>query len=197
LSDTLTSAVEGVSPGSRLVPESEYQPFPCEGGRDWRQQYLEIPLMLWALGIPRYRRVLEIGCGRGNALPVLARRLWPSRLAGVDIAFSFLSEARERVVQEGVMADLVWADARDLPFPDQSFDIVIDFGTCFHISQAAEAVAQVGRVLVPGGLFVTETRLNQRLSHPVRSRGRTIPWDTASRFVRERDGWLWESRRRM
>ncbi|MBI4500283.1 MAG: class I SAM-dependent methyltransferase [Gemmatimonadetes bacterium] len=204
MSGTLTSSAQrlpqtiepaSASPTARL--DTEYQPFPGEDGRDWRQQHIEIPLMLWLMKLPRHRRVLEIGCGRGVALPVLARRLAPLRLVGVDIAFSFLCEARERVRAAGVSAELIWADARDLPFEDASFDVVIDFGTLFHISRSANGLAQIGRVLAPEGVFVTETRVSQLLSHPVRSRGRSIPWEATSLLAPARTAWLWESRKRI
>jgi protein-L-isoaspartate O-methyltransferase len=71
----------------------EYQPFPNEGPRNWRQEHVEIPLMLRALGLPRRVRVLEVGCGRGVALPVLAQHLEPARLVGVDVDRSLLDVA--------------------------------------------------------------------------------------------------------
>jgi ubiquinone/menaquinone biosynthesis C-methylase UbiE len=152
--------------------------------------------MLHLLRVPRYRRVLEIGCGRGVALPPLARRLEPARLVGVDIAFSLLCEANERVGAQRVTAELLWADARDLPFADETFDVVIDFGTCFHIARPVDALHQIARVLSPGGIFVTETKLNQLLSHPQRSRGRHIPWSRSRGLRRHRRALLWETWRK-
>ncbi|MGH7528501.1 MAG: class I SAM-dependent methyltransferase, partial [Gemmatimonadales bacterium] len=70
---------------SHAVPiTTEYRPFPNEGGRNWRQEHIEIPLMLRALRLPRGARLLEVGCGRGVALPALARHLAPARLVGLD-----------------------------------------------------------------------------------------------------------------
>jgi hypothetical protein len=51
---------------------------------------------------------------------------------------------------------------------------VFDFGTCYHISEPAAALSEIERVLAPGGRFVTETRLNQLVSHPVRSWGPVV-----------------------
>jgi ubiquinone/menaquinone biosynthesis C-methylase UbiE len=62
-----------------------------------------------------------------------------------------------------------------MPFADESIDIVIDFGTLYHIARSPAALDEIARVLVPGGAFVYETKASQFLSHPVRSRGRRLP----------------------
>src|SRR5687768_18097935 len=80
-----------------LADEAEYRPFPNEEGRNTRQAAVEVPLMVQALALPTGGRVLEIGCGRGVALPALARLLRPSRLVGLDLDADFLEEARARV----------------------------------------------------------------------------------------------------
>jgi ubiquinone/menaquinone biosynthesis C-methylase UbiE len=172
---------------------AEYLPFPNEGGRNWRQEHLEIPLMLRILGLPRGARVLEVGCGRGVALPPLARYLRPSRLVGVDIDPSLLLEAQVRVTETDTPAELIVADVRQLPFPDRHFDLVIDFGTCFHVGRPHEALCEVARTLAPAGIFVTETRLSQLLSHPIRSRGRSLPWRKATALAPRRSAGLWQS----
>jgi SAM-dependent methyltransferase len=177
-------------------PDAEYQAFPNENGRNSRQESLEVPLMIRALALPAGRRVLEVGCGRGVALPVLARVLRPLRLVGLDPDAGLLGEARERLEQRGVSAELVPGDVRRMPFPDGAFDLVVDFGTCYHIARPALALREIGRVLVPGGLFVHETPLSQLLAHPVRSFGRRIPWREGRLFRRERTRLLWTARRR-
>lgn len=172
----------------------EYQPFPNEGPRNWRQEHVEIPLMLRALGLPRRVRVLEVGCGRGIALPVLAQHLEPARLVGVDVDRSLLDVADQRLRETATRAELVVADVRHLPFPDQDFDLVIDFGTCFHIAQPDSALREVARTLSLGGIFATETKLNQILSHPVRSSGRQLPWSAVSALAPRNRAGLWQSR---
>ena len=176
--------------------EPEYRPFPNEEGRNTRQASLEIPVMVRALGLPAGGRVLEVGCGRGIALPVLARLLRPSHLAALDIEPTFLEEARARLDGEGIAAELVPGDVRRMPFPDASFDMVVDFGTCYHIARATAAIAEIARVLAPGGLFVHETPVSQLLSHPVRAFGRRLPWSSADCFKRHRTALLWSARRR-
>lgn len=185
-----------VAPQHGRIPagEREYRPFPNEEGRNSRQESLEVPLLVWALDLPKRTRILEIGCGRGVALLPLARLLEPVRLAGLDIEPRFLAEARARLDRAGIEAELVPGDARALPFPASSFDVVIDFGTCYHIARARDALREVARVLAPGGQFIHETPLSQLLSHPVRSLGRHIPWRSEPRFGPPRRAILWNAR---
>jgi ubiquinone/menaquinone biosynthesis C-methylase UbiE len=178
----------------RQPPQLDYRPFPNEGSRNWRQEHIEIPLMLRTLGLPRGGRVLEIGCGRGVALPALAQHLAPARLVGLDIDRSLIEQAVRRVRTTAIRAELVAGDVRQLPFPDRHFDLVIDFGTCFHIARADEALREVSRILAAGGIFATETKLNQLFSHPVRSRGRVIPWSAAAALAPRSHAGLWQSR---
>ena len=178
-----------------------YRAFGNVETRNGLQERLEIPLLLRALRLPRGQRVLEIGCGRGIALPVLARRLIPQSLTGVDIDPELVAIARARLERAGVLATVVEADARALPFDDGSFDLVIDFGTCYHVSGgrqgAATALNEIARVLRIGGRFVHETPIAQHLAHPIRSLGRTLPWKRVPALVWEASAVLWSSRRKV
>lgn len=175
-------------------PAPEYRAFPNEGRRNLMQETLEVPTMILVLDLPKGGRTLEVGCGRGVALPPIARALEPKRLVGIDIDPELLAAARNRLAEQKVEAELRRADVRTLPFPDGCFDLVIDFGTCYHIANAGQALAQIARVLAPGGLFVEETPLSQLLSHPIRAFGRQLPWTETRSLARARSGLLWSSR---
>lgn len=179
----------------------EYRPFGNVETRNGLQARVEIPLMIRALQLPRGMRVLEIGCGRGIALPVLAELLEPAELVGLDIDGALLAEAGERVRRSGIDATLIEGDVRELPFASGRFDVVIDFGTCYHASDTMDgrrmALAEVSRVLRDGGLFVHETRVAQRLAHPVRSLGRALPWRAVPTLVADRSAVLWGVRRKI
>jgi ubiquinone/menaquinone biosynthesis C-methylase UbiE len=194
--DVHTATLAGPCPTQARRAEREYHPFPNESGRNTRQAAIEVPLMVRALGLPAGGRVLEVGCGRGVAMPALARLLSPARLAGLDLDSGLLEEARGRADAAGIAVELVPGDVRRMPFPDGSFDLVVDFGTCYHIARAAQALAEIARVLAPGGLFVHETPLSQLFAHPLRSFGRRMPWRSASGFERHRGALLWTARRR-
>ena len=185
---------------ARAARERDYVPFGNVQTRNGLQARVEIPLMIRALRLPHRARILEIGCGRGVALPVLAERLEPAELVGLDVDPALLAEAREWVRANEVDAALIEGDVHDLPFPSGRFDLVIDFGTCYHASDTMEgrrtALCEVARVLCDGGLFVHETRVAQRLAHPVRSLGRSLPWRAVPSLVPDRSAVLWGARRK-
>ena len=187
--------------GAEATLNGAYVPFGNVETRNGLQAWVEIPLMIRALRLPRRARVLEIGCGRGVALPVLDDRLEPVELFGLDIDRALLAEARERVRNTRTYATLVEGDVRDLPFDADRFDLVVDFGTCYHASDTMDgrrtALREVSRVLCKGGLFVHETRVAQRLAHPVRSFGRALPWADVPTLVRDRSAGLWGVRRKI
>jgi len=172
----------------------EYKPFPDITRRNLTQSLLEVPLMVWALALPRRVRLLEIGCGRGAALVPLARCCAPARLVGMDIDGAALATATSHLSDHGVNCDLLLADVRSLPFDDRSFDLVVDFGTCYHISRPEEALAEVQRVLAEGGHFVYQTRISQLMSHPLRSFSRRLPWVAAPGLRPSRRRLLWSAR---
>lgn len=178
----------------RRSNQAEYQPFPNEEGRNTRQVHLEVPVMVRALGLPTGARILEVGCGRGVALPALNRLCRPQRLVGIDIDEELLTEAAARLREEGARAELQCGDVRELPFADKAFDLVIDFGTLYHIARAEVAAAEIARVLAPGGVFAHETKASQLLSHPVRSHGRYLPSLRDHGLRLHRWAMLWASR---
>jgi len=172
-----------------------YRSFPNQERRNFLQTHFEIPLLLKALPIPPACRLLEIGCGRGIGLARLGQLCAPARLAGIDIDPVLIEHARERLARLSCAAELGVADARAIPYDEGEFDVVVDFGTCYHIDHPEQALREVERVLRPGGLFIHETRIAQLLAHPVRATRHRLPWASVPALMPERHALLWGARR--
>lgn len=181
-------------PVNGSVPGEYYRPFRDIRRRSFMQERLEIPLMARILKLPKYKRLLEIGCGQGSALVTFDRICVPASLSGMDIDAELLDRAKKRVRSNRIQAELFQEDVRDMRFPDAAFDVVVDFGTCYHIRHPLKALKEIARVLAEGGIFVYETPLNQWLSHPVRSFGRHLPWKLVHDLKPHRRAILWASR---
>jgi SAM-dependent methyltransferase len=97
----------------------------------------------------RGRRVLEVGCGAGVDLARFARG--GATVAGVDLAPSAIELARANFSQQGLTADLRVADGEQLPFPDDTFDLVYAHGVAQYTVDPRALVRECRRVLKPGG----------------------------------------------
>jgi ubiquinone/menaquinone biosynthesis C-methylase UbiE len=101
--------------------------------------------------IPKARgRVLEVGMGTGRNLPFYDRSL-VTALVGVDPALQMHRLARQRSRTAGIAVELMALSAEQLPTPDASFDTVVCTYTLCSIPDAAQALREMRRVLVPGG----------------------------------------------
>jgi SAM-dependent methyltransferase len=99
--------------------------------------------------------VLDLACGTGRVAAPLAARGFD--VAGLDISQRALAIAREALPA----ADLRHGDMRQLPWPDKSFDTVVNLWTAFGYFETQDedeqALAEIVRVLRPGGRFVLDT----------------------------------------
>jgi SAM-dependent methyltransferase len=96
---------------------------------------------------------LDVGCGTGRALPVLAAAVGPGgRVLGLDLTPDMLAEARRK--GRGGRSGLVLADARRLPVPDAVADVVFTAGLLQHLPDPAAGLAELARVARPGGRLV-------------------------------------------
>lgn len=112
--------------------------------------------------------VLEIAVGTGRNLAHYPTGI---RLTAVDLSGEMLARARTRASELGLEVDLRRADAQRLPFDDRSFDTVVCTFSLCSIPDDRAAVAEVARVLRPGGHAV----LVEHVGSP--SRGvRAVQW---------------------
>jgi ubiquinone/menaquinone biosynthesis C-methylase UbiE len=134
---------------------------------------------LGLLGIAAGERVLEVGCGSGVVLRDVARRVTPGgRAVGLDPSPALLAVARELAAAAGLagLVELHEGDARSLPFGDGAFDAVLAVTALVHIPDAERVIAEMVRVVRPGGRVGVFDRDNDTyfVSHPDRALTRRI-----------------------
>lgn len=121
-----------------------------------RRRRFEVVLGL--LGDLAARDVLDVGCGPGDALLALERRRRLSgRIIGMDIGWECLSLARCLATVNAASADFLQAEAGALPFPAESFDLVLSFELIEHVPHWRRFLVEAYRVLRREGHFVLST----------------------------------------
>ena len=105
------------------------------------------------LDIPQGGVALDVGSGPGNVTASLARAAGPDGLAlGVDISEPMLARAAR--AEAGPQVGFLRADAQRLPFRDATFDAVVSIAMLHLIPEPSAALAEMARVLRPGGRIV-------------------------------------------
>jgi len=98
------------------------------------------------------KEVLEVGCGRGGGASYVMRYLHPKSLVAVDVAKGAIDFCKKSHHVTGLI--FKQADAEDLPFEDESFDIVINVESSHCYGSMDKFVAGVYRVLRHNGYFL-------------------------------------------
>ena len=108
-----------------------------------------------------YAVVLDVGCGHGRSLPLLAEAFRPKRLIGLDHDAAVLANAQGRAAALGAGVALIRGDCARLPLADDSVDLVFCHQTFHHLVDQTASLAELHRVLRPGGLllFAESTRV--------------------------------------
>ncbi|MFF3747148.1 class I SAM-dependent methyltransferase [Streptomyces kronopolitis] len=110
------------------------------------------------LGLREGDRVLDAGCGTGRALPALRSAVGPrGTVLGADLTPEMLAAAVR--AGRGGAARLLLADVTRLPLPDAALDAVFAAGLLSHLPHSAGGLAELARVVRPGGRLA--------LFHPV------------------------------
>jgi SAM-dependent methyltransferase len=117
------------------------------------------------------RRTLELGCGEGRVARDLAAR--GHTVVGIDSSPTLLEYARAA----DPAGEYLLADAAALPFPDQSFDLVVAHNSLMDVDDMPGAVAEAARVLEPGG------GLAFCVTHPINDAGRFADRTAGAEFV--------------
>ncbi len=141
--DSASEPFEALATGpvERFVPE-DAQGTPLEAEHEARYR--------WATEIVGDREVLDAGCGMGYGTAALAGA-GAKRAVGVDMSQGAILDARERF---GGVGEFVAGDLHELPFEDDSFDVVVCFEAVVHVRDPERALDELRRVLRPEGVLL-------------------------------------------
>jgi SAM-dependent methyltransferase len=126
----------------------------------------------WELGrLAPGERVLDLGSGAGTDSLIAAQMVGPGgHVTGIDMTPQMLGKARAAAAEMGLgNVEFVEGEAERLPFPDESFDVVVSNGVIDLIPDKDAVFAELNRVLVSGGrLQVADVTIQ----NPVSEEGR-------------------------
>ena len=112
-------------------------------------------------------RILDAPCGYGRHLKEFARRGYG--VAGVDLCPSFVESARGSLQRADAQADVQCGELRRLPFPEESFDVILNlfysFGFYADENDNIQSMAEFARVLRSGGRLLLHTDVNLARIH--------------------------------
>jgi 2-polyprenyl-3-methyl-5-hydroxy-6-metoxy-1,4-benzoquinol methylase len=142
--DDAPTSRQGLDPAG-ASPE-RFEP-DADGGKLVHSEH--IARYMWAAELAEDRDVLDAGCGTGYGSLLIAQA-GARHVTAIDASHEAVAQAQERLGERGVAS---WADARELPFEDESFDVITCFEVIEHIEGADRALAEFARALRPNGML--------------------------------------------
>lgn len=101
--------------------------------------------------------VLEIGCGRGAGSHLILKEMHPAVIHATDLDFKMIRLARRYFAGADNQRVFTYvADAVALPYGNETFDAIFDFGALHHVPDWRKALREIARVLKEGGTFYLE-----------------------------------------
>jgi ubiquinone/menaquinone biosynthesis C-methylase UbiE len=116
--------------------------------KEMREEFLDLA------GVGPGERVLDVGCGTGNLTLWAKERVGEGgKVSGIDPAPEMIEAARDKSVRAGVDIELRTGIIEDIPFPEDSFDVVLSSFMVHHLPEEVKRAgfAEVRRVLAPEG----------------------------------------------
>ena len=99
------------------------------------------------------KKILEIGCGNGFGTYLIWKYFKPREIQAIDLDPRMIRRARRKYDS---IAHFEVASVTDLPFSDEEFDAVINFGIIHHVPIWENAIGECARVLKQNGKFISE-----------------------------------------
>ena len=166
------------------------------------QRHYEAPLFERLGGRLEGLEVLEIGCGRGVGTQLILERFGARKVFAMDLDESMLQRARRRLARYSTdRLELRLGDITHIDAEDQAYDAVVNFAAIHHIPDWQSAVAEICRVLKPGGRFFFQEVTAQWIhrwpyrplfEHPIENRfsGRELVAELERQGIEVGDNWV-------
>ena len=129
------------------------------------QRRFEGPRLRRMGGPLRGGRALEVGCGRGVGSEIILDLFGADAVDAFDLDPRMVTRARARLAGRGPRSRVWVGDASSIGAPDSTYDAVFDFGIIHHVPDWRRALAEIHRVLKPGGRFYGEEVLERFIGH--------------------------------
>lgn len=157
--------------------------------------------LLSFLQLPDRPQVLDLGCGTGRLLDRLAREYPDLQGTGIDWSAEMVAQAQRRNAHPDRLSFQV-ANVNDLPFPADGFDAACCTISFLHYPDPERAIAQLDRVLKPGGRFYLADYLpfdflGDRTHYPISPGGVRLYGRSPRERFAERVGWHCEGHRHL
>jgi ubiquinone/menaquinone biosynthesis C-methylase UbiE len=122
-----------------------------------------MPQMRWirhfvtsqASALKDHGEAVDLGCGAGQLVMDLARKAPGIHVTGIDLSENLLGDARQSAQQAGLgeRVDFRLGNVEQIPFPDESLDLVISTASLHHWTNPGKVLNEIHRVLKPGGVY--------------------------------------------
>ncbi len=122
--------------------------------RAFVQEKYEMPILVKLSRNKNVQSALEIGCGCGNGTRLIKKYFNPEKIAAIDLDKRMIETAKKKIDDKSV--EFMVMDAVNLEFPENSFDIIFDFGIIHHIPNWWDCIGELKRVLKNKGEILLE-----------------------------------------
>lgn len=110
---------------------------------------------------------LEVGCGRGAGVPVILNDFGAGRVHAFDLDPDMVALTRRRLTAHARKTRLWIGSATAIAAAEDTYDAVFEFGILHHVVDWPAAIAEIRRVLKPGGTFWAEEFYARLITHPI------------------------------
>lgn len=163
-----------------------------------REDIERFALAFWAFDSFRNKRILEVGCGPGWLTTHYA--LAGAQVYAVDLTLRAVELTQHHLKYRNVSANVQEANAEDLPFKDETFDLVVASGVLHHTPDTIRAIQECFRVIKPGakakitlyhkGIFHTNKLLFNLMKISMRWLGTRHPGADLARTAKDADDFI-------